>query len=292
MGAPTPATAFLCAGAAHWDLIARTDAPLPPGADVPGRITRRPGGVALNVALALAALGRPVTLLAALGTDVEGDALFDRIAAAGVAPALARHAGPTDAYLAIESADGSLLAGIADCTGLERNGPALLAALRHGNLPAPWPGQMVLDGNLSLPVLTALLDAATGPVALVPASPRKAAALAPLLGRRPLSLYVNLGEAAAIAGCHFTDAGAAAVALVAAGATRAVVTDGARPAAAATAASLVCGAPPAVSARSVTGAGDTFVAAHLSACVDGLDAEPALAAALAAAAHHITREVA
>ena len=54
------AAPFLCVGAAHWDIIGRTAVPLPPGADVPGRVTRQPGGVAQNVARALAALGRPV----------------------------------------------------------------------------------------------------------------------------------------------------------------------------------------------------------------------------------------
>ena len=47
----------LCVGAAHWDVIGRTPRPLPPGADVPGRVTRQPGGVARNIAEALARAG-------------------------------------------------------------------------------------------------------------------------------------------------------------------------------------------------------------------------------------------
>jgi sugar/nucleoside kinase (ribokinase family) len=46
-------------GAAHWDVVARAAAPLAAGADVPGRVVRRVGGVAANVALGLArAAGR------------------------------------------------------------------------------------------------------------------------------------------------------------------------------------------------------------------------------------------
>lgn len=277
--------AFLVAGAAHWDLIARTDAPLPPGADVPGRVTRTPGGVALNIAMALAALDRPVTLLATLGTDPDGDALAACLAAARITPALHRHPGPTDAYLAIEGADGSLLAGVADCTALDHAGPALLDAL-----PTPWPGPTILDGNLSLPVLAALSDACAGPLALVPASPRKAAALAPLLSRRPLSLYLNRHKSQQLAGRSFATTADAATALVALGAAEAIVTDGAAPATAATPDGSVTLTPPAVAIRSVTGAGDCFVATHLSARADGLAPGPALAAALAAAARHITRD--
>lgn len=278
------ATAFLVAGAAHWDLIARTDAPLPPGADVPGRIERRPGGVALNVALALAALRRPVTLVSALGTDAEGDALAATIAAAGITGLLTRHPGATGAYLAIETADGSLLAGVADCATLDRAGPTL-PALR-------WTGPLVLDGNLAAPVLATLADAALGSVALVPASPRKAAALRPLLGRRPMTLYLNLGESEALAGRPLADTRAATAALLALGVHGVVVTDGPNPATAAGPDGLTTLAPPAVTPRSVTGAGDAFVAAHLAARADGLGPEPALANALAAAARQISREVA
>ncbi|MEO0682737.1 MAG: PfkB family carbohydrate kinase, partial [Pseudomonadota bacterium] len=61
-------------GAAHWDLIARPDRPAAPGDDLPGRILRRPGGVAANLAVALAALGRTVRLVAPLGADPDGEA--------------------------------------------------------------------------------------------------------------------------------------------------------------------------------------------------------------------------
>ncbi len=284
----------LCAGAAHWDIIARTSAPLPPGADVPGRITRRPGGVALNIALALAALGRPVALLAAIGRDLAAGDLMALITGAGIDTAgLHHHDGPSDCYLAIEDRAGALHAAVADCTGLERAGLALLGPLHDRRLRSPWHGQIVIDGNLPAAVLHALLtNSATtdAPLALVPASPRKAAWLAPLVAIRPLTLYLNRLEAEALCGRAFADSRAAAEALVARGAAEAVVTDGAAAASAAGPGGCLTMAPPAVPARSVTGAGDAFVAAHLAARADGLDREAALRAALAASARHITRE--
>ncbi|HET9067835.1 MAG TPA: PfkB family carbohydrate kinase [Amaricoccus sp.] len=284
---PPASLPFLCAGAAHWDVIGRTSLPLPPGADVPGRVRRQPGGVAQNIARALAALGRPVLLVAAIGRDAAGDELAADLAAAGIGTAaLHRHDGRTDSYLAVEGPGGALVAGIADCTSLERVGETLLGPLPHGHL--------VLDGNLPLPVLAAFLDRPAASLALVPASPEKAARLAGPLARalaaRPLALYLNRAEAEALAGRPFPDTRAAAAALLALGAAEALVTDGPRPATAAGPTGAVTLAPPPVAAASVTGAGDALVATHLSARTAGDDPETALAAALTAAARHIARE--
>jgi pseudouridine kinase len=280
----SPGPPFLCVGAAHWDIVGRTAAPLPPGADVPGRLTRQPGGVAQNVARALAAFDRPVRLAAAIGRDPPGDALAADLVAAGVDCAwLFRHGGATDAYLAIEGADGALHAAVADCDSLERAGEALLAPL----LAAGWPGPIVADGNLPVGVLATLL--ATGaPLAFVPASPRKLAALAPLPIAGTVTLYLNRAEAEALCGRPFADSRAAAETLLARGAAAAVVTDGAAAATAADLGGVVSLSPPVVAPRSVTGAGDAFVAAHLAARADGLASALALAAALDAAARHIT----
>jgi sugar/nucleoside kinase (ribokinase family) len=44
---------ILCIGAVLWDVIGRTPGPMGVGADVPGRISRLPGGVAMNIAMTL-----------------------------------------------------------------------------------------------------------------------------------------------------------------------------------------------------------------------------------------------
>jgi sugar/nucleoside kinase (ribokinase family) len=67
-------------GEALWDLLA------PPGrtfADAT-TLTLDPGGAAVNVALALAGLGRTAGLVATIGADALGDALVARLEARGV----------------------------------------------------------------------------------------------------------------------------------------------------------------------------------------------------------------
>ena len=217
------AAPVLCVGAALWDIIGRAGAPLAAGGDVPGRVERRPGGVALNVALALAARGRAVALLAAVGRDPAGEALVAALAAGGVDCAhLVRHAGPTDRYLALEAPDGELFAAVADCAGLEAVGAGILRPLRGGALAGPgrpWRGRAVVDGNLPAPVLAALPRAlaAAAAVALVPASPAKAARLGPLARAANVTLYCNRREAEALCGRGFADSRAAAAGLRARG---------------------------------------------------------------------------
>ena len=84
MAAPASAPSVVCIGAVLWDYVGHSAAPVGRGADLPGRIVRMPGGVALNVALALARLGLRPALLSAVGTDPEGAALLAEAAAAGL----------------------------------------------------------------------------------------------------------------------------------------------------------------------------------------------------------------
>ena len=48
---------ILCIGSVLWDIIGRSHASMRLGSDVPGRITRLPGGVAMNIAMTLARFG-------------------------------------------------------------------------------------------------------------------------------------------------------------------------------------------------------------------------------------------
>ncbi|MBP7000864.1 MAG: kinase [Amaricoccus sp.] len=278
----------LCVGAVHRDVIARAARPLLPGDDAPGRVSARPGGVALNVALALAGLGRPVALLGAVGADAEGAALVAAAVARGVDCAHVLRRGVTDTYVGVEGPDGALVAAVADCAGLEAAGEAILASPA---LAAAWPGPVVADGNLSPALLAGLAatPAGRGGLAVVPASPAKAGALAGAAFRGRAAIYLNLGEAAAALGRPLPSAAVAAAALRAEGWSEALVTDGPRRAAWAGAGGRAEAAPPVVAARSVTGAGDVLVAAHLVARAEGRDPAAALAVALAAAAAHVSR---
>ena len=104
----TPRPDILCIGAMLWDVIGRAPRRMAPGADVPGRIRHIPGGVALNVAVALARWGLRPAVLSAVGRDPEGHALVAEAERLGVITAhLARDTGlPTDTYMGVEEAKG------------------------------------------------------------------------------------------------------------------------------------------------------------------------------------------
>jgi len=288
-------------GALLWDVIATAtgEGPLGPGDDVPGRIVCRPGGVALNLALALHRAGIATAILAQVGADAAGRALLRAVARHGVAthgidpaPGVA-----TGRYVAIE-AGGRLVGAVADTGALEHAGRAtIFAALEDGRIAgpgAPWRGLAVIDGNLSAPLLAEI--AAGGllgqaDLRLCAPSPAKAQRLAPLAALPRATLYLNRAEAEAFCGRPLADAPTAAAALIGAGVTRALVTDGAAPAAFAAARGPILSATPErVVVRRVTGAGDALVAAHVAAERAGADPPAALAAALAAAARHIAGE--
>lgn len=278
-----------------WDLIGHSTVPLDPGDDVPGRIRRGPGGVATNIALALARLGQRPALFSSIGRDASGEFLLAETARLGVDTRWVRRDDtlPTDIYIAIESPQG-LVAAVADVRALEAAGPAIFAPLgdgRLGDAAHPWRGTLVLDGNLPPAVIAALAAdpclAATD-LRIAPASPDKVARLRPLIDLPQATFYLNRAEAEALAARSLPDAAAAAEAVIALGARRVLVTDGARPAAdAARGQPTLAEAPPQVAAQRVTGAGDSLVAAHIVAELTGASRAGALGAALAAAAQHV-----
>ena len=159
---------ILCIGSVLWDVIGRAPSHMRQGADVPGRITRLPGGVAMNIAMALARFGLRPSLLSAVGRDAEGDELIAACAALGVGTEHVYRSDdlPTDRYMAIEGANG-LIAAIADAHSLEAAGAKILRPLMGGALgdaARPYAGLVALDGNLT----RALLDE----IATHPALPR------------------------------------------------------------------------------------------------------------------------
>lgn len=287
--------AILCFGAVHWDIIGHTAARVALGDDLPGHVRRTPGGVAFNIAAALARSlpgGRPV-LRAAVGDDAEGAALIAACAAAGLDTGhMLRLPGvATGVYLAIEGAQG-LVAAICDGGAQAAGEDGLLALLDDGTIPVPFDGIVVADGNLSAATLARLAAhpaLAGADLRLAAASPEKARALHPALGHPRATVYLNRAEAAALAGSPFADARTAASAAVATlGVARAVVTDGAQAVALAcrTGPRLVAH-PPRLTPARVTGAGDALMAAHIAAEATGTAPQAALAAAIRAAADHI-----
>ena len=290
---------ILCIGSALWDIIGRTPMALRLGGDVPGRITRLPGGVAMNIAMTLARFGLRPALLTAIGRDSEGEALVAACARLGVATDHAYRSDdlPTDVYMAIEGANG-LIAAVADAHSLEAAGAKILRALTDGSLgseAAPWPGLIALDGNLTEALLSEIAAStlfSRADLRLAPASPGKAERLRCLLGHKGATLYVNLEEACVLAHRDAGTAAEAAEALLACGAHRVLVTDGGRTCADGLSGKVVLTAePPHVMVARVTGAGDTFMAAHIVAERDGAGRQAALEAALRAAADYVSEEV-
>ncbi len=288
---------ILCIGSVLWDVIGRSDLPMIAGNDKPGRITRIPGGVALNIAMTLRRFDLTPALLSVVGDDPEGR---DLLAACGRLGLVTEHVLvddtlPTDQYMAIE-AQGVLVAAIADAHSLEAAGARILAALGNGQLgthDAPWAGLIAVDGNLTEALLREIADNpafAAADLRLAPASPGKAERLRPLLGHPRVTLYLNCEEAGLIAGTNTTTAEDGAAALIDAGAHRVLVTDGASAAVDANAHGMLACHPPRVTARRITGAGDTFMAAHIAAEARGLARHDALDQALAAAAHYVSGE--
>ena len=112
----------------------------------------------------------------------------------------------------------------------------------------------------------------------------------PFLRAERGTLYVNLEEAGTLCQTLFTDSATAVKELVSRGANRALVTDGGN-----LTAEMRRGdteprvnTPPQVLVTRVTGAGDTFMAAHIAAEAGGASDTAALRDALEAAATYVS----
>lgn len=287
----------ICIGSVLWDIIGKTERTMKQGHDVPGRITRIPGGVAYNIAQELVRLGRRPIVLTSVGQDSDGAALLSHCTDLGMQM---QHVHVdrnlrTDSYMAIEDANG-LVAAIADAHSLEQAGDLILQPLFDGRLGSaqhPYHGMVVIDGNLTADLLahiTTLPQFAQADVRVVPASPGKADRLQPFFTMPNAAFYVNRYEAEILCQQKFATAQDGAMGLIDQGAARAIVTDGA-----ATVCDAVSGQPcinapvPQVDhVARVTGAGDTFLAAHMQAELTGHDRTQALTHAAAAASAYVS----
>ncbi len=286
---------ILCIGSVLWDVIGRSSSRMRQGSDVPGRITRLPGGVALNIAMTLVRFGMTPTVLTAIGRDAEGDELNAACRDLGIVTEHVYRSDdlPTDQYMAVEGANG-VIAAIADAHSLEAAGDNILHPLVSGPLGTtkkPFDGYVALDGNLTLSLLEQI---ACGPafaaadLRVAPASPGKAERLLPFLNHQRGTLYVNLEEASSICQAKFDNSREAAVGLIARGAQRVLVTDGGKSATEADQNDTITQTPPEVVVTRVTGAGDTFMAGHIVAEANGADRKDALSRALHAAAVYVS----
>lgn len=294
MTTPTP---IHCIGSVLWDIVGRSDRVMKAGHDVPGRILRIPGGVAMNIAMALRMHDVPVSLLTSLGADPAGRDLLEEATRRGMETALVHISDtyPTDQYMAIEGANG-LIAAIADAHSLEAEAEAVIAPMRDGRVGSvqnPFEGLVVCEGNLpreTLEYISGAVEFSAADVRLAPASPGKAERLKPFFGHGHATAYVNLIEANILLGQKLESAAEAATALVGTGLYRAAVTDGPNTAAIADADGVHAALPPSVPVLRVTGAGDVFMASHIVAEMRGMTGAEALDFALTHTATYISTE--
>ena len=286
---------ILCIGSVLWDIIGRSSSHMRVGSDVPGRITRLPGGVAMNIAMTLRRFGLTPAILTAIGSDEEGEELLASCARMGIITdhVYRSYDLPTDRYMAVEGANG-LISAIADAHSLEAAGDKILRSMKDGTLGSaaePYSGTIALDGNLTEALLS---DIAKSPLfteadlRIAPASPGKAERLLPLLPHSGATLYVNLEESGLLCHRQFKTSYDGAAGLLAKGANRVLVTDGGNAASIGDANGIQSAQPREVLVTRVTGAGDTFMAAHIAAERDGFGDSEALAAALQAAADYVS----
>ena len=147
---------IICIGSVLWDIVGRAEGSISIGSDLPGQITRSPGGVALNIAITLRRFGMRPTILTAIGKDPEGEELLGEIKRMGL------HCDhvyrpedlPTDSYIAIEGANG-MVAAIASAHSLEAAGDRVLQPLKTGALSVTGK-PIALDGNLSVELLQSI----------------------------------------------------------------------------------------------------------------------------------------
>ena len=298
MTEPMPQPDILAIGAVLWDTIGRSASQMRLGSDVPGRITRLPGGVALNIAATLAKFRLRPALLSAIGRDKDGDDLIEACKLRGLITTHVYRSDdlPTDRYMAIEGANG-LVAAVADAHSLEAAGDKILRPLADGSLgsaAAPWAGLVALDGNLTEALLSEIAHSplfARADLRIAPASPGKAERLRPLVTQPRATLYLNLEEAGILCHQRFADTTEAAVVLLRRGANRVLITDGGRLAADGNAEGILHSQPPLVQVARITGAGDTFMAAHIAAERAGAGRKVALNQALQAAADFVSGEI-
>lgn len=289
---------ILCIGSVLWDVIGRSGASMRVGSDVPGRITRLPGGVAMNIAMTLRRFDLHPVLLTSIGRDEEGEELISAAERMGLETGFVYRSDdlPTDVYMAIEGANG-LIAAIADAHSLEAADDKILRPLMDGRIGSesdPYTGVIALDGNLTEELLARIAKSPAFTAAdlrVAPASPGKAERLLPLLSCPNATIYVNLEEAGYLCQAAFETAEEAARAMLSRGAADVLVTDGGRTAAHGADGEVIVAEPPQVLVTRVTGAGDTFMAAHIAAEARGEDRATALATALRAAALYVSGDV-
>lgn len=182
------------------DLTGQAGVPIRAGDSLPGQVRASAGGVGRNIAEALARLGRFTKLIAALGDDGFAEDIVRQTSVAGVdlRATLRVPEQTTSTYLSVLDAAGEMQLAINDMGLVERLTAKVLAERQRDLEDATaW----VVDANLSEEALAYLFESAPThiPICAEPVSAIKATKLTPWLHRIKL-LKPNRMEAAALTG--------------------------------------------------------------------------------------------
>ena len=207
---------ILCAGLIGWDTIGRTDLNIEIGGDLPGQIETNIGGVAANIAVALAhqLRGNPtfeVIALSSIGNDHKSDLLSSKLSNDYNINCdyLVRDEGSCDGYICIELKDG-IFGAIASSTQLEKSCAKIFDTfvtdhklIKNGS----FSDFLIVDSNLTSKTIEYLVS---DPLfnetnfIIACASPHKAKKILPLMIKRHCIVYTNLGEVTVTNGEHQT----------------------------------------------------------------------------------------
>jgi pseudouridine kinase len=193
----SPEAPVLVVGSAGVDIVGTLKGDLRMDSSNPSQIRTSFGGVSRNVAENLARLGQPVRLVAAVGTDHEGNGLIRQAEAAGVdlCAILRTPERPTGTYLAVVNSRGERQFGLDDMRAITALSPAYLQEkaelFKNASL-------LFVDANLSKESLRkaiGLAHKAKIPICADPASASLAERLRPHLSKLFL-ITPNSAEAA------------------------------------------------------------------------------------------------
>lgn len=194
----------LVIGAAGLDIVGRPISMPDPGTSSPAEVRPSFGGVAHNVAVNLAHLGQPVSLLTVVGKDSFGQQLLAEITAAGVDISACTETDEysTASYLAVLTENGLLHFALDDMHILSTLTPEYL---REQLDLFKESGLVFVDANLSPAALRTVLQLARRarvPVCADATSKTLARRLLPFISRLML-VTANMEEAAILCGNQF-----------------------------------------------------------------------------------------
>jgi pseudouridine kinase len=172
-------TDIIVIGGANLDIKAKSLEVNHFGTSNPGTISTSPGGVGRNIAHNLARLGAKVGLIAAIGTDPQGEAVLEATRAAGVDVSRIRALAPaTGTYIAVLNPNGELVTAMSDMRAAEMVTPDFVMQFEIDILAATF---VVADCNLPLKTLEIIASVARNKLFIEPVSVPKSAKLTALL---------------------------------------------------------------------------------------------------------------